>query len=181
MFTQLKPQSTPYTSAIKHIAKPTKSAIANTYARYLAKLTTLLVFVIGLSACSVQQVAFFDEGSLQMAQGSSIRVDMFFARLSRRADDQRSYADSEDEYLEIAVQLNALLVRNQNRQFNELSVKQIKLLIELWESEEKSHKRRNTIPTPLLKIHRKQFQTAFASIMRAEQYKVNPLHDIGTF
>lgn len=148
------------------------------YIRFTAHLAAVFILIFGLSACSLQQVAYFDEGSLQMTQDLSIRVDMFFAKLQRQTKEQRAYANSENDYLEISVQLNALLVRNQNRQFNQLSVEQIELLIQLWENEEKSHKQRNLIPDALIKLHRKQFQTAFASIMRAEQYKVNPLHEL---
>lgn len=141
-----------------------------------SKFSTVLLLIFGLSACSLQQVAYFDEGSLQFAQDISIKVDMFFGKLSQTPAEQRTFEQSQNDYLEISVQLNALLVRNQNRQYNELSVEQIQLLIELWENEETSHKQRNSFPDGLIALHRQQFQTAFASIMRAEQYKINPLH-----
>lgn len=138
-------------------------------------ITTLL---FSLSACSVQQVAFFDEGSLQMAQDTAIRVDMFFAKMQRKPEEQRTFDASEEEYIEVAVLLNAMLVRNKNRQFNELSTEQVQSLIELWRDEESGHKARNNFPDVLIKLHRQQFQIAFASIMRGEQYKINPINEL---
>lgn len=147
------------------------------YIRFTAHLAAVFILIFGLSACSLQQVAYFDEGSLQMTQDLSIRVDMFFAKLIRKPKEERTYEASAEEYIEIDVLLNALLVRNQNRQFNELSVEQIQSLVELWQNEESTHKKRDKFPDVLIKLHRQQFKIAFSSIMRSEQYKVNPLHE----
>ena len=124
-----------------------------------------------LQACSLNMVSDYDQKSLDLAEALATEIDYFFAKLSYIPEKGRIYSESAKSYLDIEVELNALKFRQSSRTNNELTLKQVDIVIKLWKQERVRHEEKNSLNNFLIKRHRRQFNQMFLAIIRGEESK----------
>ncbi len=124
-----------------------------------------------LSSCSVKYVAEYDEGTFREIINVSKKVDVFFLTILETPVDHRNYNRFRDSYIIIEADLNSLFMRNEIREFNEETLKQIKETIKLWQDDKAKHKKKNTVKNFIAKKHKEQFHRVFIAMAKAEMAK----------
>lgn len=136
-----------------------------------SSLLLAVLFISSFVGCSLQLVSKRDEASLQQMEALSQEVDYFFTRLLYLPAAQRDYARSAQGYMGIEVKLKALHMRQQAREMNELTLKQVNIALELWQQDRKRHQIENTLSDFTIKRYRSQYQRVFLAMIKAEQAK----------
>lgn len=132
----------------------------------------LLIIVLGvLSACTTQLISDRDSVSLGMMEEIAQDVDYMYTKMSYLPDNKRDYNQFFDCYLDVEVKLNALKIRQQARVMNELTVKQVDIVLQLWRQDRIKHQTQNTQSDFLLKRHKQQYQRLFFTLIKAESAK----------
>lgn len=121
--------------------------------------------------CTLQLVADYDQSTLQQLELVAKKVDRLYVELSYTPEQQRSYQKVASQYLDIEVSLEALKTRQQLRELNELTLKQVDITISLFRQDRELHKQRNTVSDFLLKRRRKQYNRLFISMIKGEEAK----------
>lgn len=123
------------------------------------------------SGCALQMVSSFDAQTEQQIMDVAKKVDRFYAQLSELAKEKRTFHFSQSVYLNIEVELSALLMRQKVRELNELTTKQVEITQALWLQDKKQHQQANTISDFLIKTRKQQYQRLFLAMIRGEQAK----------
>lgn len=118
-----------------------------------------------------QQKNLRDEVSLQQMEALAQQVDYFFTRLLSLPEAQRNYAASAKSYLEVEVNLNALKTRQQSRENNEQTLKQVGITTKLWQQDRKRHQAKDSFSDLLIKRYRLQYQRLFLAMIKVEEAK----------
>jgi len=134
-----------------------------------ASLVALLLML--LSACSLNLISDYDEQSLQDMERIAKQVDMFYAKLLYTSSEQRDYQQFSSDYIHIEVELNALKTRQEIRELNELTLKQVLIAQNLWQQDMQRHKKNDGISDFIAKRHRQQFNRIFLAMIKGEQSK----------
>lgn len=128
-------------------------------------------FIMLLSGCALNLISDYDEQSLQDMERIAKQVDMFYAKLLYTPSEQRHYQNFNQDYITIEVELNALKTRQQIRELNELTFKQVQIAQNLWHQDMQQHKKNDGISDFIIKRHRKQFNRVFLAMIKGEQSK----------
>ncbi|UAA37905.1 hypothetical protein KIH87_14555 [Paraneptunicella aestuarii] len=134
--------------------------------RYAVLLMALLA-----SACSMQIISDFDQVSFNKMMQVSSRIDGFYLRLMYLPKEERTYTQSDSQYIDIEVELNALRRMQQYRPMNELTLKQVDIAIDLWLQDKKAHQEKDTVSDFIIKRHREQFTQVFDAMITGELSK----------
>ncbi|MCP3923901.1 MAG: hypothetical protein GY714_15085 [Desulfobacterales bacterium] len=130
-----------------------------------------IVLILFISGCAVKYVADYDEKVFQEIILTTKKVDIFFATILETPVNKRGYDEFKDKYLSIEADLNSLLTRNQIRDLNEESIKQVKIVIELWLGDKAKHMKKNTFKNFIAKKHREQYRRILVAMAKAELAK----------
>lgn len=130
-----------------------------------------LVVLVLSSGCTVRYVADYDEGVLQEIIDISKKVDLFYGRLLEIDSAKRVYENVATQYLEIETDLRSLHLRNQIRETNEATSRQIEIALELWTQDKAKHKKDNGVSDFIIKRHRNEFTRIFIAMARGEAAK----------
>lgn len=132
----------------------------------------LLLFILGsLSGCSMQLISNQDPVSLSMIEEVAKDVDYMYTKMTYMPADKRDYKQFSDYYLSIEVKLNALKNRQEGRVMNELTLKQVGIVLQLWQQDRITHATKGALSNFLLKRHKEQYQRLFMALIKAESAK----------
>jgi len=132
------------------------------------------IFAVLLSFLLIQGcrlIAPYDEKTEEATFVSARAVDKFYGDLLETKDDERDYFKYSEKYVEIEVQLNALVLRNKVRDLNEDSTDIAARILKLWRKYKKRHEDKNTYKTGVAKLDRDRFERMFSYAVRAEGAK----------
>ena len=131
-----------------------------------------LFLILGmLSGCTVKYVADYDSSVKEETVQIAKKVDLFWGTLIDTPVNDRKYDAFKDQYNEIETGIRGLLIKNQIRELNKFSTKQVNNLLELWIEDKKIHKSSDTFSDFEAKRHRKQFVRVFIAIAKGEEAK----------
>lgn len=130
-----------------------------------------ILFIILFTSGCVKYAADYDATVLEEIIFVSKKVDMFFGSVLETPDNKRDYENFKSSYIAIEADLKSLLIRNEIREFNEETVKQIQIALELWQGDKAKHKEKDTIKNFIAKKHREQFARVFTAMAKAEVAK----------
>ena len=135
------------------------------------RLISIFLSLIFLASCSVKYVADYDSSIKEETVNVAKQVDLFWGNLLDTPVSNRQYAQFKDQYNLIETEIRGLLIKNQIRALNELSTKQIEILLGLWIEDKESHKTEDTFSDFLANRHRQQFVRLFVAIAKGEEAK----------
>ncbi len=135
------------------------------------QLILMFIVLVSLSACSTQLISDQDIKSINMMESVAEEVDYMYTKMSYMTANERHYKNFEDNYLAIEVKLSALKTRQKSRVLNELTLKQVNIVLTLWKQDRIKHKKQDTLSGFLLKRHKKQYQRLFTALIKAESAK----------
>jgi hypothetical protein len=100
-------------------------------------------------------------------------VDKFYlTMLEVKTDDNgRSFDKFATQYINIEVELNALLNKNKVRPLNANSTRICEITLQLWVKYKQEHKTKNTLSDGLIQLNRKTFTDLFYAMQVAEKAK----------
>jgi hypothetical protein len=130
-----------------------------------------LLFLALFCGCAIQLVSARDEVTLQQMETLAQEVDHFFIQLSYIPASVRDYKSSKSRYLDIEVKLNALKMRQEIREMNELTLKQVEIAIELWTKDRKRHQVKENFSDFMVKRYRSQYKRLFLAMIKGEEVK----------
>ena len=119
----------------------------------------------------MQFISDFDLQSMQDMQRVAKMVDSFYIMLEEVPAEERTYDNSKEGYARIKAELNALKLSQEIRPLNELTTKQVKIAIDLWQEDINFHKKYDSMSDFVIGRHRSQFNRLFRSMIQGEQAK----------
>lgn len=137
----------------------------------------LIVMLAGLySACRVTMVAPYDEKIAQQIGLISKKIDKLYLTMLEIPDDNpstRAYALFTEKYIDIEVDLNALLLQNRLRPLNKESTRNSEIALETWMKYKEKHKEDNTISDFDIDLNRDFFRDLFMVLLVGEEVRKN--------
>ena len=106
------------------------------------KRLMIIFLVLHLASCAYNNLADFDQNTANKIVEISKMVNMFYLQLADRDAADRQYSDFANEYMNIEVELEALLLMNQIIPLNEESITQAQSTLELWQKYKNAHKKK---------------------------------------
>jgi hypothetical protein len=133
----------------------------------------LITFIaVFMSACSMLFISDYDQASMDEMQLINKKIDRFFIRLNYADVKDRKYANYKEAYLDIDVELNALKTMQAVRPMNDLTLKQVDIVLEFWQKERTAHQQKDGMANIFIKLHRSQYRRLFMAMIRGENAKV---------
>jgi len=131
----------------------------------------LFLMMTLLSGCTVKYVADYDSSIKEETVTIAKKVDLFWGILLDTPSLERPYEKFKGKYNEIETDIRGLYMKNEIRELNKVSTKQVKNLLDLWIEDKNTHKDNNTFTNFEAKRHRKQFVRIFIAIAKGEEAK----------
>jgi len=136
---------------------------------YYAVFTFMLLM---LSGCAqVQLLADYDKEVSDETIVLAKRVDRFWATYISEVGDAREYAANKREMIEIEVDMNSLLLKNQVRVNNDLTTLQLKNVVDIWAQISTLIKTQESISNTTAEAYRLQLADAIKQIVIGEEAK----------
>lgn len=127
-----------------------------------------------LISCRVTFLPAYDAELSKEIVNTAKLVDKFYLQMletTEEASRGRSYDKFANKYIEIEVEINALLIRNKIRPLNENSTRICEITLELWQKYKDEHKTDNTLSDGLIRLNHKTFADLFYAMQVAEEGK----------
>lgn len=140
--------------------------------KFLLTIVSIVIFF----ACRVTMVAPYDEKIAQQIQLISKKIDKLYLTMLEVSEDnppERTYSLFADQYIEIEVELNALLLQNQLRPLNNESIRNSEIAIETWIKYKEKHKQENTLTDFEIDLNRDYFRDLFMVLLVGEEVRKN--------
>jgi len=137
-------------------------------------LLTLLLVSLSFISCKVQLVAPYDDGIMQQIETTAKEIDRFYLTMlegTTEADNGRAYVLFQEQYINIEVELNSLLMKNKVKPLNGSSARICEIILELWRKYKAEHEKYNTLSDGLIKLNRTTFNDLFFAMQSAEKGK----------
>ncbi|KZN53554.1 hypothetical protein N474_21070 [Pseudoalteromonas luteoviolacea CPMOR-2] len=138
--------------------------------KLLVILATLLILTTQVG-CSLHLISEYDRASQRNMLSLMKKIDGFYLHMSNVAPDKRQFSHYVSGYTNIEVEINALLQRQKVRELNELTVKQVEILLELWQQGRLAHKSKDGISGFIIKRRRSEYQRVMLAMIRGEESK----------
>lgn len=133
----------------------------------------LILACLFLTACSMRLVSEYDERSVVQMEDLVKKIELMYLTMESQLVEERQYVKYEHHYLDVLSELSALELRQQYREHNDQTQRQVKIAIDFWKQDMKSHKHKNTVSNFLIKRHRNQYMRLFTAMILGESYKQN--------
>ena len=134
----------------------------------------LVLALLVLSGCaSVKYVADYDKEVLEDTFNLAKQVDIFWANYLTALGEDRLYDSVRKEIIDIEVNINSLLLRNEARDKNKQTTKQIKNVFTIWDESTGLIKSQGSISNSSAKAYRAQLADAFKYVVTGEEAKNN--------
>lgn len=137
----------------------------------VSRVYRALAFVLLLASCAPQFVAPYDPATDAAVTDVQQRLGTFFAEQQRTDPPVCDYGNYVGFYDALDVELGSLVVRNEAREQNQLTVRQLRLLGDSFDNLEVLHQRSGCLPEGQLEVLQRQFDTSFTAILRLELAK----------
>ncbi|MEI8366664.1 MAG: hypothetical protein WCF65_09645 [Parachlamydiaceae bacterium] len=137
-------------------------------------LSAFILMFLALNACKVILLPGYDAAITEQIVNSAKTVDKFYlSMLDNTSAEQggRAFSSFSEEYVNIEVDLNALLSKNKIRPLNQNSTRICEITLQLWTKYKEEHKKDNTLSDGLVKLNRKTFSDLFFAMQVAEKGK----------
>lgn len=136
----------------------------------------LIVTFISITfyTCSVTLIPNYDESIAKQIESLAKQVDKFYLEMletTSNSNGGRAFKKFTESYVNIEVELNSLLNKNQVRPLNENSIRICEITLQLWIKYKNEHKEDNNLSDGLIKLNRKTFGDLFYSMQVAEAAK----------
>ena len=131
----------------------------------------VLALVLALCGCSLKYVADYDSTTLEQTLAAGKKVDLFYGNLLETLPSQRPYAKYSTSYVDIEVDLRALVSRNQARALNGESIRIAQIILEKWDKYKDNHKAKGGYPDGIARLDRDRFLRLFRAAADAEEAK----------
>ncbi len=134
----------------------------------------MLLTVFTFNACRVSLIPKYDEAIATQVETVSKEVDRFYLMMQEttsKENNGRNFEMFATKYVDIEVELNALLNKNKIRPLNENSTRICEITLELWVKYKNEHKTDNTLSDGLIKLNRLTFSDLFYAMLVAEKAK----------
>jgi hypothetical protein len=141
----------------------------------LIVLSAFFISTLFFSACRVTFVPKYDAKIKEQIEDVAKSIDKFYLIMletTTEADGGRAYGQFVHEYIDIEVELNSLLVKNEARTKNTEMIENCKYAIELFERHKNRHKENNTISDGVIQVTRLDFKRAMQALMISETGKM---------
>ena len=139
------------------------------YLLLFISVSTLLFY-----SCRITLVPNYDEAIAHQIEEIAKSVDKFYLEMletTSNNNNERSFNNFAESYVEIEVELNSLLNKNKVRPLNDNSTRICEITLELWIKYKDEHKNDNTLSDGLIKLNRKTFSDLFYAMQVAEEAK----------
>lgn len=90
--------------------------------------------------CLLNVISDYDEESLFQMEQIAENIDRMYIHMSHVDRSERTFINFKDYYINVAAGLNRLKSRQESRPFNELTLKQVDIVINSWNSDIERHK-----------------------------------------
>ena len=134
-------------------------------------IIVLVGFFLIIQGCATKWVADYDAVIAQEVVTVSKQVDRFYGELIETEESERKYDAFKGKYVEIEVNLRALVMQNKARPLNDESISIAETTLEKWVKYKEKHKAGDGYKTALAKNHRKIFTRLFTAMSVAEEAK----------
>jgi len=137
-------------------------------------LLLILLSVFAINACKVTFVANYNADIAKQIEQASKQLDRFYFTMLETTtpeNDGRAFDKFTTQYIDIEVELNAILNKNKVRPLNENSTRICEITLELFVKYKNEHKSDNTLSNGLIKLNRKTFSDLFYAMLVAEEGK----------
>ena len=137
-------------------------------------LSAFILMFLSLNACKVTFLPGYDASITEQIVNSAKAVDKFYLLMLDNASAEnggRAFSRFSVEYVNIEVDLNALLSKNKIRPLNQNSTRMCEITLQLWTKYKEEHKKDNTLSDGLVKLNRKTFSDLFFAMQVAEKGK----------
>lgn len=139
--------------------------------RYDHAFCIWFVLMLGVSACSMVQVAQYDPNTMNSLQSIDQHIDKLYLTMSTLPKKQRTYQHFSRDYLNIQVMIRALVRMQQYRENNSQTFEQSQTLAKLWKQDMALHQKKGVLPDFMIRIRQSQYQRLLATMMKGESYK----------
>jgi hypothetical protein len=140
-----------------------------------SRLIALLgIIAIVLSSCRISLISDYDDRIAQQIELAAKKVDKFYLTMletTTQDDKNREYSNFIDEYIDIEVELNALLNRNKVKSLNKNSIRICEITLELWVKYKEEHKKDVQLSDTKIRLNRKNMGELFYAMLAAEEGK----------
>lgn len=119
-------------------------------------------------------VAPYDDSIMQQIEATAKDIDRFYLTMlegKTQANLGRDYKYFQEDYINIEVELNSILMKNRVKPLNEHSIRICEITLELWRKYKAEHQQDNTLSDGLIKLNRKTFDDLFFAMQSAEKGK----------
>ena len=131
----------------------------------------ILALCLTATCCSIALISGYDEVTDNAVTQLQRKVDTFLIEIQRNvATNEAGYEKNAQFYDQVRVDIDAIRVRAEAREKNEITVKQLKILQESVDTLEKLHKLGFNKPEELEPL-RQAFDTSFTAILKLELAK----------
>ncbi|NQZ12672.1 MAG: hypothetical protein HRT35_36435 [Algicola sp.] len=116
-------------------------------------------------------ISDYDQASMDEMQLVNKKIDRLFISMTYADPKDRGYEQFKAAYLDIDVELNALRTMQAVRPMNELTVKQVDILLNLWKQERAGHQKSKGMSNFIIKLHRSQYNRLLMAMIKGESAK----------
>ena len=131
----------------------------------------MLVLLLQSGCAQVKLVADYDKEVLADTFTLAKRVDLFWANYLEATGEARKYEANKDEMIGIEVEMNSLLLKNEARDENKQTTKQVKNVLSVWGRTAGLIKSQGSVSNTSAKAFRLQMTDAFKYIVTGEEAK----------
>jgi len=131
----------------------------------------VITIIFLVTSCQLKLVSDYDAGVAEAIMEMAKTVDYFYGKILESEESARPYSEYSEDYLNIEIELRALVMRNKIRPLNEESTKISETILEKWTKYRDAHKEKDTYKSVLAKLHRERFTKLFTAMSIAEEAK----------
>ncbi|MDN3610584.1 hypothetical protein QWZ16_12805 [Vibrio ostreicida] len=124
-----------------------------------------------LVGCSLQLVAPYDPPTATQINLIEKKIDYMYRKAEQLPPDKRQYQRFAKDYIEVDVEIRALLRRQQRRPNNTETIKQVDILSTLWEQDKMMHYKKNALSNFMINRRTVQYQRMFTALVNGENAK----------
>lgn len=139
-----------------------------TISKHIVVVLSLLAVFLYFQGCAVKYVADYDAKIEENTIKISKQVNKFYANLLETELTKREYKNYKDEYIDIEVEIKALILQSNAHPLNDQSVAIATTILDKWLQYKQEHKLNNTYKDALIQNHQIRFSRLFKAMLVAE-------------
>lgn len=127
--------------------------------------------ILAIQSCKVKFVPDYDASAVAQIESTAKMVDRFYLTMAETttAEEGREYANFAQGYVDVEVELNAMLNKNKVRPLNKLATENCQILLDTWIEKKEKHKAKNTVKDAMIENYRANFSRMFNALLQTEK------------